>query len=152
MKDTRKTPKVASKPEITIPTSAASVSSGTPVESGNGMANVVNCFAQSKPGPGKYPFVEKLTETEFSLIAALRLSLQCEESWKDHHEREAWWFIQSMTESIRDGDSPDVLTKLCDEWQFPCLMAAGVACAEAIRQLSEGWERSRKSRKTGNPE
>jgi hypothetical protein len=148
MKDTRKTPKVASKPEnttVTPLTAITLVSSGTPVE----LENSRNSFSQDKPGPGDYPFVEKLTETEFSLIAALRQSLQCEESWKDRDEREAWAFIQSMTDCIQNGDRPGVLTKLCDEWQFPCLMAAGVACAEAIRQLSDGWERSRK---TGNPD
>jgi hypothetical protein len=49
-----------------------------------------------------------------------------------------------MTDCIEDGYSPECLASICDEGQFPCLVAAGVACAEAIRLLSEGWERSRK--------
>jgi uncharacterized protein YoaH (UPF0181 family) len=117
MKDTRITPKVAQKTERVV---------------------------LQAPGQRLTGLIEELTETETAIISAFRLSLAAESDWRAHDEKESWDFIKSMTHAIQDGDSNEDLAGLCDDEQFPSLLAAGMACAEAIKVMHKIWRKSRK--------
>ena len=96
------------------------------------------------PGQRLTGWMQDLTETEWAIVSALRTAQNAEADWDAWDAREAWAFIRTMTNAVRDGDSQEDLTGICDPDQFPVLLAAGVACAECIKHLSKGWRKSRK--------